>query len=131
MAVGISRPIRKGDEGSKNGLGTIGTIVGGIGGAFAGNPAAGAAIGGQVGGIAEGLTSKPPTPTTEGGGVEAGAIGRRIQQLETDNFDQLRQSLEALPQAPEEVRQAYAQPLLTAFTMEAKRRMGGGSNSQA
>lgn len=118
----------------------IGQLIGTIGGAAIGTALApgpgtaagaalgGASLGGAIGGAAESYARKgegkepnqaPPIEPT-------GAVSRRLQSLQNDNLSQLRESINALRDAPPEVRVQASQPLLTAYMMEMKKRTGQG-----
>jgi hypothetical protein len=120
MAVGIIKPIQKQEpQGGGNVLGAIGRAVGAIGGTISGaGPLAGAQVGGQVGDTVGGLTAKAPeapAPQVQQVQTSDNAISRRMGQINQEPATQLADSLSALSQAPPEVRQAYAQPLLGSF----------------
>lgn len=89
------------------GLGEIGMIGGAIVGGLVGGPG-GAVTGAQVGGAAGGMMSQQKqTPQ-----LEASAMSRRRQELETDKLDALRNAEVAAAQLPEDQRQAVL-PVLT------------------
>lgn len=83
--------------------GPAGAVAGGIGGA-----AGGAALGGTIGN----MVAPPSAGTT--------AIDRRLsmqqpQLFHSDRSEALRQSLIALSQQPQELKDAYSQPLIAAY----------------
>lgn len=95
----------------------VGSIVPGLGtiaGAGAGN-----LIGSTIGGFA---ASKPKSVGGQTSG-EAAAMARSVMKQSQDKLQTLQQAEAALPQLPEPLRQAYAEPIIKA-RMIAQRERG-------
>jgi hypothetical protein len=123
--------------GARKGGGQFGTMAGLVGGAALGGAAAAVpgaapaaiamgALGGAGGGSAlGGMLGEKVKPSSEG----TTAIDRRIQAQSTPQVsgsEKLRDSIMALHEAPPEIKQQYAQPLVSAyFASLAKERSGG------
>lgn len=102
-------------------------IAGMAGGAMAGG-LPGAMAGAQLGQAAGGMINNPRDPNNAlnvgmaGAGTVSTAMNRRAQALEGDSFETLKQSIQAVPQLPPEVRTEVARPLLQAYVTEARTR---------
>jgi hypothetical protein len=107
------------------GLGKLLSIGGAIGGAIVGGPQ-GAITGHQLGNMAGGMlnSEKAATPQVQS---EGNALSRRLAAMEGDKLQSLREGAIAFsdPGVPPEIRKAYAEPVLTAYQMELKKRTGG------
>lgn len=121
MGVNIMQPIRKPEaSGSPNLMGAIGRAVGVVGGAFAGNPMAGMQVGGMVGDTVSGATQKAPEqapPQPQSVQTSGNAISRKLDSVNSQPATQVAEGLSALshPEIPPDIRQAAAQPLLSAY----------------
>ncbi len=99
-------------------VGTVGGIAGGVAGAATGP--AGATVG-AIGGTAAGASlGNTLGEMIQPGRAGSTAIERRAQapgpqMIQSESSQKLRDSLMALHEAPQQAKQQYAQPLLTAY----------------
>lgn len=132
------RPDQVRNTAAKKGFGEAGTLGGLGGGAALGGLAAaavpgatpaaiamGAVGGGATGASLGGLVGEKIKPTTQA----STAVDRRIQAQSTPQVsgsEKLRDSIAALREAPPEVKQQYAQPLVSSYLAALAQERGGG-----
>jgi uncharacterized protein YcfJ len=142
MALNSVQMIGPQDEvkktGGKSGGGKWGKAIGGAAGGVAGGMAAATVSGGA--GTAVGATSGALAGAALGEAIgngiapprqESTAINRRIQSqgpqmIQSDRTAQLKQAVAALHQAPPQIQQEYAKPLVAAYMQQVSQNGGGG-----
>jgi hypothetical protein len=83
----------------------VGTIGGGIAGAFVGNPLLGASIGGALGNVAKGAVNKDLGQAVDGavqglGAAQGGAMNRRAEQIQKLQLSKLQPTPAPTPTLP-------------------------------
>lgn len=111
---------RKPDHGGGGLGGIIGKVLGGIGGFLVGGPA-GAVMGASAGGTLGGGAGSVIDKAKDGGEVELTPFQRRASPATSEAISKpsrvLQDSLSALQTAPDDLRQAYEEPLKKALSM--------------
>ena len=110
--------IKKGKKGGAGFGQTAGMVLGGVAGAYAGGAggavkgaSAGAAMGSQFGGMANKATADELIRAEQTQGVApptAGAVDRRLAEMQVDPSFQLKQAQAALQNMPTDVQKQYA-----------------------
>ena len=121
----------------------VGTVAGGIGGAFVGNPVLGASIGGAAGNAAVGIANKSPTQAV--GGVVDGATSAMSRRLGgatasvpdavtpaagagfdmSEQTKALGEGAEHLGQMSKDLQDQYGPPIMSAYKQSLRRDFSG------